>query len=74
MSIRVPPDVAAEVKANAAAARRSINREVELYVEEALERRRQQREYPHATLPTTRVAEGEPPPYQASGPEPGPGR
>jgi predicted HicB family RNase H-like nuclease len=41
MSIRVRPEIAEEVRANAAAARRSINREVELYIEEALERRRQ---------------------------------
>jgi predicted HicB family RNase H-like nuclease len=43
MSIRVRPDVAEEVRANAAAARRSLNREVELYIEEALERRRRAR-------------------------------
>ena len=39
-SIRVRPEVAEEVRANAAAARRSLNREIELYVEEALARRR----------------------------------
>ena len=42
-SIRVRPEVAEEVRANAAAARRSLNREIELYVEEALERRRRER-------------------------------
>lgn len=64
MSIRVPPDVAAEVRANAAAARRSLNREVELYIEEALERRRRQRG-PRYDYP--RVAEGEGPPYRPGG-------
>jgi hypothetical protein len=43
-SIRVRPEVAAAVRANAAAARRSLNREIELYIEEALERRRRERE------------------------------
>ena len=42
-SIRVRPEVAEEVRANAAAARRSLNREIELYVEEALARRRRGR-------------------------------
>jgi hypothetical protein len=42
-SIRVRPEVAAAVRANAAAARRSLNREIELYIEEALERRRRER-------------------------------
>ena len=62
MSIRVPPDVAEEVRTNAAASRRSINREVELYIEEALARRRQQRAYP-------RVAEGQGVPYRPHGDE-----
>jgi len=53
-SIRVRPEVAEAVRANAAVARRSINREIELYIEEALERRRRARGSP-------RVAEdGEP--------------
>jgi hypothetical protein len=59
-SIRVRPEVAEEVRANAAAARRSLNREIELYVEEALARRRRDR----AARPVRedpRAAEDEPP-------------
>lgn len=44
MSIRVRPEIAEEVRANADANRRSINREVELYIEEALERRRREQQ------------------------------
>jgi hypothetical protein len=43
-TLRLVPELAAEVRANAAAARRSIAKELELYVEEALERRRREQE------------------------------
>jgi hypothetical protein len=43
-SVRVRPEVAVALREQAAANRRSINREIELYIDEALERRRQQQE------------------------------
>jgi hypothetical protein len=43
-SVRVRPEIAEKVRRNAAAARRSINRELELYVEEAVERREREQE------------------------------
>ena len=41
-SIRVRPDVAAEVKAIAAAERRSLNKQIEVMLDDWLQRRREQ--------------------------------
>jgi len=62
-SVRLRPEVAEAVRANAAVARRSVAKELELYVEEGLERRRRRSGDP-AALP--RVAE-DAEPYRPGG-------
>jgi hypothetical protein len=57
ITLRLPPDTYAELKAAAEHDVRSVNGQIELAIREHLERRR--REYPYP-----RVAEDEGPPYR----------
>ena len=60
IALRLPPDLARLVRDIAEHEKRSVNRQLELWIEEAVRRWRQTRELP-------RVVEREGPPYQPHG-------
>jgi hypothetical protein len=61
ISLRVTPEIYEAIKAVAAAEKRSINRQLELMIEDWLQRRERQAGRSPGESPTTRVAdEGEP--------------
>jgi hypothetical protein len=60
IALRLPPDLARQVRDIAEQEKRSVNRQLEVWIEDAVRRWRPGRELP-------RVAEGEGPPYQPHG-------